>query len=314
MKFFGKISLSLLGAFVLVTSAHAGQGFVANYVDGFRILGDSGVNPWPQYSSIQKRLIDAAQKYPSLAQYVSYGKTVQGRDLSLLRIESPSAASNRAGRPAVEISGTIHGNEYLGIEDDMAVALLEHQKEMPGLQLFLAAGGVIYFIPIVNPDGFTNRGRANSNGTDLNRDFDVLPIQKKAFLEPETASLSNYLEGDLANKGLKLKFSLDYHCCVPALITPWDYTNAYPTQPDLAAFGEISEIQKRTLGFNVGNAADTVGYLAVGTSVDYFYAKYGTLAFTIEGDYGGEASRLQKHLQFLDDVFKRFALKELGLN
>ena len=47
----------------------------------------------------------------------------------------------------------------------------------------------------------------------------------------------------------------------------------------------------------------SLGYLANGTSQDYYYAKHGTLAFTFEGRYGSEDERLPEHVAMWDGIF-----------
>jgi succinylglutamate desuccinylase len=282
-----------------------------NLVDGPQKLGDSGID-YPSYASIEADLKSLAQKYPGLAQVVQYGVTPKGLFNNMLRIAN-ARAPRRAGRPAVEISGAIHGNEYLGIEMDLLKTFVEHPETMPGLQLFLSAGGVIYFIPVVNPDGFMARSRGNSRGADLNRDWDVVPTGQTMFKQPETTNLAKYLEADLTNNQLQLRFAMDYHCCVPGLISPWTYKNAYPTQTDLADYNQVAQWEKQALGFPSGNAMDIAGYNAVGSTLDYYYAKYHTIAFTIEGEYKGEGPRLRGHMQLLNGVFQKLAMKSLGL-
>lgn len=282
-----------------------------NLVDGPIPLGDSGID-FPAYSQIEQDLKSLARQYPGLAELVQYGVTPKGQFLNMLRIAS--SRSPRTGvRPAVEISGAIHGNEYLGIEMDMLKTFVQHPEQLPGLQLFLSAGGVIYYVPVVNPDGYSARDRMNSKGADLNRDWDVIPANNHLFKQSESKDLAQYIDADLRNNQLQLRFVMDYHCCVPGLITPWDYKDAEPNQQDLADYNQIAEWEKQALGFPVGNALQIAGYLAVGTTLDYYYAKYGTLAFTIEGEYKGEGPRLQGHLKLLNAVFERLAMKALKL-
>lgn len=63
------------------------------------------------------------------------------------------------------------------------------------------------------------------------------------------------------------------------------------------------------MGFPWGNPSQTVGYPADATSMDYFYAKYGTLAVAIEGRDGGEISHLKEHLDFIDQTLQRVVLE-----
>jgi hypothetical protein len=47
------------------------------------------------------------------------------------------------------------------------------QKRIRVPKSFSTAGGIIFLVPIVNPDGYDGVRRENENGKDLNRDFDV---------------------------------------------------------------------------------------------------------------------------------------------
>jgi predicted deacylase len=239
------------------------------------------------------------------ATLVRYGQTVNGLNLNMVRIARTDV--NVSSRPAIEISGVIHGNEYLGIEDRLAEHFLDDTASMPGLSAFLAKGGIVYFIPIVNPDGYVRKRRLNANSADLNRDFDLIPRSDMRFTQPETVALARYLEQDLAANQASLKLSLDYHCCVPALITPWSYIDAQPETKDVATFHDIGETNRNTLGYDYGNAMQTVNYLAEGSSIDYFYAKYGTLALAIEGNWFGEEQYFANHVAFWDKMFQKIA-------
>jgi carboxypeptidase T len=274
---------------------------ISNLVDGPSGMNVTPVN-YPEYSEMEARLSALAQRHSARAAFISYGRTVGGASLNVMRIAL--GGPFRSERPAVQISGVIHGNEYLGIEDRLIEHFLNNTASMPGLTAFLNRGGIVYFIPVVNPDGFNRRRRLNNNGADLNRDFDLIPRNDMRFTQPETRALADYLERDMAASTARLKLSLDYHCCVPALITPWSYIDAQPETKDQSAFHTIGSWSDSILGFPYGNAMQTVNYLAEGSSIDYFYAKYGTLALAVEGSWWGEESNLAKHVQFWDTLFK----------
>lgn len=277
---------------------------ISNFVDGLSGRTGTLVN-YPTYGEIEDKLRRAAGRHSQNAALVRYGQSVQGLNLNVLRIAR--AGVRAPSRPAIQISGVIHGNEYLGIEDALAEHFLENQSTLPGLNAFLAKGGVIYFIPVVNPDGFTRKRRLNANGADLNRDFDLIPRNDLRFSQPETRMLADFLERDLNASGATLALSLDYHCCVPALITPWSYVDALPETKDQATFHTLGGHARAILGFEYGNAMETVSYLAEGSSIDYFYAKYGTLALAIEGNWFGEQREFAKHVEFWDKLFQAVA-------
>jgi hypothetical protein len=280
-----------------------------NLVDGPSAFGDSGVDYQP-YAAMERSLAQLAADHPDLATFVHYGKSVDGRNLNALRIAKADKAG-LAGAPAVEISGAIHGNEYLGIEAKLGQHFIEDGAGMPGLTAYLDRGGVIYVIPVVNPDGYESRERGNSHGSDLNRNFDIPPLSDQRLTEPESKALAEYVGNDLGASGLALKLTFDYHCCVPALVMPWTYKDAQPAAEDASRFNFVAQLQKDTLGYIAGNAADTVGYLAAGTTVDYFYAKYDAVGLTLEGQYGGEEAKLDKHVAMWDAIFAAIASDKL---
>ncbi len=293
-----------LGAYALEPARILDFHGISNLVDGQS--GRTGtLVKYPAYTEIESKLRRAAERHPGSATLARYGQSVGGLSLNVLRIARANVRVD--ARPAVQISGVIHGNEYLGIEDALAEHFLDSQSSMPGLDAFLAKGGVVYFIPIVNPDGFARKRRLNDNGADLNRDFDLLPMNDMRFSQPETRALADYLERDMAASGASLKLSLDYHCCVPALITPWTYIDAQPETKDQSTFHAIGAQSRSILGYAYGNAMETVNYLAEGSSIDYFYAKYGTLALAIEGNWWGEERAFSKHVEFWDKMFQAVA-------
>ena len=87
------------------------------------------------------------------------------------------------------------------------------------------------------------------------------------------------------------------------IITPWAYINAQPKPEDQPAFDYISAAGKDIFGLESGNPSQTVGYLAEGSTIDYFYAKWGTLALSIEGRRGGEERHFAEHVKFWDQMF-----------
>ena len=98
-----------------------------------------------------------------------------------------------SARPALLMSGSTHGDEYLNIEDRLPEELLKLSLNKSTVSDFLNRGGVFIFIPILNPDGYDHRNRENSHGVDLNRDWDVPPAGFKGFHEVETNDLARKL-------------------------------------------------------------------------------------------------------------------------
>lgn len=271
------------------------------------LRSDSGIEG-PAYADLAASFLALKDQHAGWVSVHDYGTTPQGRVLRVLKIESP-ARRGRAGRPAVLISGSTHGDEYLNIEDRLPAWFLENRDSSPGLMRYLDAGGVIYLVPILNPDGYENRTRGNSRGVDLNRDFDLVPAGEPKFSEPETKLLADWLDREITAAGVVLKLTVDYHCCNGSLLFPWSYTNDQLPADKLAGHVEIAQLMQQDIdpSYVYGSTGPVLGYLARGTSKDYYFAKYDALAFTYEGDYGNENRKFPKHTLWWDHILSRVA-------
>ncbi len=269
-------------------------------------ISNSGIQR-PEYQSVLQAMRDLVPAYPGWVRVVDYGRSVQGRTLRAVRIQDSTRAQGPGTRPAVLISGSTHGNEYLNVEDRLPEWFLLQRQRRDGVARFLRTGGVIYIVPVVNPDGFSAGTRGNSRGTDLNRDFTVLPSGKVSFREPETRLLAQWLERDLKAAQLKLKLTVDYHCCGRALLFPWQKQAATgATRGNLVKVARMMQEQIEP-GYSYGGTSQVLGYATQGTSKDYYAHRYQALAFTFEGEYRTEAAKFERHTLWWDQVLGHVA-------
>lgn len=261
--------------------------------------GDSGING-PKYADILKGMDRVAAEYPELVQVVEYGKSVKGKPLKLMLVMKPGRWTQR---PTFVMTGSTHGNEYLNIEDRLPEELLKKSKREGAVASYLAHGGAFVFVPILNPDGFDSRIRENAHGVDLNRDWDVPPAGFKGFKEVETRALADKLEA-LSGRGTGLKYrvTVDYHCCIGAVLYPWSYKKENLTDTDTASHQALGDIANKTLKIDVGTTGDVLGYNPVGTTKDYYYVRYGANAFTYEGRYRKENEYLPQHVAWWEGM------------
>ncbi|HRK01082.1 MAG TPA: M14 family zinc carboxypeptidase [Oligoflexia bacterium] len=286
---------------------------ISAFADGVGIESDSGIHG-PNYGDQIQELKNLEAEFAGVGQYVEYGKTVEGRPLAMLRIGGTQVDESTLGGKAVYIGGATHGDEYLNIEDRLARIFLTEwaqgdRSTMPELQRFVAEGGVIYIAPILNPDGYEGRYRENRNGVDLNRDFGLPPENLPGFTQPETRSLVTTLQRDAAAHRLNLRVAVDYHCCIGALLYPWSYDEGpeMPREHEAAyqALGNAMLRPFKDVGrYRLGKTPTLLGYNAVGTSKDYYYAVHGTLAFTFEGVFRKEQANLAQHIAMWESVFR----------
>ncbi|CEF59568.1 Peptidase M14, carboxypeptidase A domain and Carboxypeptidase-like, regulatory domain and Carboxypeptidase, regulatory domain-containing protein [Strongyloides ratti] len=154
-------------------------------------VGDCNPNPkekqWTKYHStkeLEEKLIEIHDKCPNHTVVYVIGKSVQGRDLSVIEF-STTPGKHVAYKPEVKLIGNMHGNEVIGREllirlaDYLCDAIINNKDD---IRKFVESAN-LHILPSMNPDGFEMAlhtspkerawltGRGNANGKDLNRNF-----------------------------------------------------------------------------------------------------------------------------------------------
>ncbi len=292
-------ALVVVFALGLITPASATD-FPDDPLLGLMFDSDSGIQG-PAYSKIVDELNQIAATHAAVAKVHRYGTSPQGRPLTLIKIARPGATVTM---PAIYIGGSIHGNEYLNIEDRLPRWFAE-AAEQPGVVAnYLAQGGAIYIAPILNPDGYDRRRRANSRGVDLNRDYTVLAANVTGLKETETKSLVDFLNADLALNRQRLELAMDYHCCIGALLYPWSFTGPTLSPRDRDRHLAIAQTMQKNLGTELkfGTTPLILGYSAKGTSKDFYFEHFGALGFTFEGRVGREDRYFPEHTAMWSEI------------
>ncbi len=189
--------------------------------------GKEGPKAWPSFEQFATRMQNIADSYPDLVRLVSIGKSVQGRDIWLLKIsDNPDVEEDE---PEFKYTSTVHGNESVGAE--MTIRLAELLTGSYGTEPELTAlvdGMEIWLGPIHNPDGYVSGSRYNAHGVDLNRDFPdriTDPVDDPTGREPETQAFMVF--------GYEHRFVMgaNYHTGTLVVNYPWD---TVPSPPDYA--------------------------------------------------------------------------------
>ena len=188
--------------------------------------GDSGISSGKSFEAIISDFRALSTRFTGQTEIIEYGQSTSGRPLTMMKImnRTISATSTGQQRPAVLISEGIHGNEYLNITDRLPEQFLAGQQANSGFQRFVAAGGVVFVVPILNPDGYEARQRENAQGQDLNRDWSIKAAGNNGFTQPETRLLAERIRQEAQAGNLAVKATMEYHCCIGGLIYPWAYT------------------------------------------------------------------------------------------
>ncbi|XP_030634505.1 carboxypeptidase D isoform X1 [Chanos chanos] len=147
------------------------------------ITADEGetYNKYYNYEELSHLFKSLAQKNAHIANLTSVGKSVEGRELWVMRI-TKDPNSDVPGKPKFKYVGNMHGDET--ISRQVLVYLVEYLLSNYGDDhrvTELVNNTDIYIMPSMNPDGFekstegscdgATAGRHNANDFDLNRSF-----------------------------------------------------------------------------------------------------------------------------------------------
>lgn len=159
------------------------------------------------YVELTRRLKSLAQRYPHIANISSIGRSVEGRELWVMRI-TREPFTEVPGKPKFKYVGNMHGDET--VSRQVLVYLLEYLLMMYGDDqriTELVNSTDIYIMPSMNPDGFENSvegncnghagGRNNARSIDLNRSF------------PDQFTLIHVNEADVPENTAMIKWILD---------------------------------------------------------------------------------------------------------
>lgn len=168
---------------------------------------------------IGERLKAVAQKFPNLAKVFSIGKSVQGRDLWVVKLSQNVQTDD--GRPEFKYIANMHGDEIMGRE--LMVLLIEDLTANYGKDAFitdLMNKTQIYIMPSMNPDGAQAVRRGNANYVDLNRDFpDFSTEDNKNTADGRAVETQAVMKWQATRKFV---LSANFHGGAEVVNYPWD--------------------------------------------------------------------------------------------
>jgi hypothetical protein len=226
--------------------------------------------------------------------------TIEGREVYCVKIsDNPEVDEDE---PEMLYTALHHSREPASMQQQVFFMyyLLENYNN-PEIK-YLVDNTEMYFIPMVNPDGYLenevsdpNGGglwRKNkrdngdgTNGVDLNRNYgyqwgyDNVGSSNDGssdafrgtagFSEPETQMMKAFCEAHEFN------FAINYHTYSDLLIFPYGYAENTFT-PEHDSFMAWSELMTSENNYLYGTANQTVNYTGNGTSDDWMYAEQST--------------------------------------
>ncbi|HGY56371.1 MAG TPA: T9SS type A sorting domain-containing protein [Caldithrix abyssi] len=251
------------------------------------------------FSEVKAELDSMRLMYPNLiTEKVSIGTSQLGNNLWMVKIsDNPDIAEDE---PEALYTALHHAREPQSMMTLMYFMyhILEQYGNDPQIT-YLIDHRELYFVPVVNPDGYLyneqtdpNGGgnwrknrRDNGDGTygvDLNRNYGYewgydnegsSPYTGSdtyrgsyAFSEPETQAIR-----DFCNQH-NFALTLNYHSYSDLLICPWGYKADYKT-PDSLQYDRYGPDMTRYNHYEYGTGDQTVGYLVNGDSDDWMYGE-----------------------------------------
>ncbi|KAJ8681685.1 hypothetical protein QAD02_017477 [Eretmocerus hayati] len=250
---------------------------------------------WNRYHSLEDMYVwmdSLARSYPAKVSLIVGGKTYQGREIRGVKLSFGGA---RVERPGIFIEGGIHAREW--ISPATVTYLIDRLVRSENSEVRrLAEAYDWYIIPSFNPDGYVysqtsnrmwrktvSKGNYFCKGTDANRNWNYNwngggasrnPCAEDyggstVFSEIETRTLSQYIK----SIGDKLFAYISFHSYSQLLIIPY-----CDTKKHIGNYNQTYAIGRKALDalsaihgtrYKIGNAYETVGYFASGSSSDW---------------------------------------------
>lgn len=252
--------------------------------------------PYYSYAEAVAEMNGLHAQYPSLVSVPeSLGAGWEGRAVWAFKVSNSPVADN--GKPGALYTGVHHAREPITVTLNLGFAryLCQNYSTDQGIKT-LVDNRKIWFIPVVNPDGYVynqtypdsmwrkNR-RNNGDGTygvDLNRNYPFMwgydnsgssPVPSDETYRGPFAGSEPEVQAVMAlmiREGY-FKMALNYHSYSNLWIYPWGYINENTV--DSFVYRDLAEEVTYYNGYSYGTGQETVGYVSNGDSDDWMYGE-----------------------------------------
>lgn len=273
-----------------------------------------GYRGYHTYRTLTAELDSLAAAHPHQVAVSSYGRSVQGRPLLLVKISDDVRTDSR--EPEVLFSCAQHAREHLTVE--MCVHIVRRLAQGYGTDpaiTQLVKSRVIWVVPMANPDGAEydistglfamwrkNRQPSPENteiGTDLNRNWgdewaccggsssnpgNDTYHGTAPFSAPETAQLRDWVNSRVVRGVQQITAHIDFHSFSELVLWPYGFT-AGDTGPgldnsDAMAFRKLGEQMAATNGYTPEQSSHL--YINDGSIGDWMWARHHIWSYTFE--------------------------------
>lgn len=262
---------------------------------------DANLGQYHTYAETEAMLTSLAATYPTLAERTVIGTSLQGRNITALKISDNVGVDE--SEPEVLYMGNHHARELMSVEIPLLFAeyLLQNYGVNSTITNYID-NREIYVVPMVNPDGhfYVQQNHAGSSntwwrknrrdngdftfGVDLNRNYAFewgydnvgsSPLTNSevyrgpgSFSEPETQVIRDFVNG----REFVSWFS--YHSYGELLLYGWGYV--YANTPDHEAIAALADTLALENNYLAGNPASGAIYITNGDSDDWGYGEQTT--------------------------------------
>lgn len=220
------------------------------------------------FDEVQAWMKSVESAHPAFVKQIPYGLSQGSRPLVALQVGLDE------NKPALMITAATHGDEVITTEVLMALVnqLVEgYGRDRRFTQMI--DGHRLYFIPVVNVDGFIRTDRYET-GRDPNRSYPY-PGHEAQSPTPSIRAVINFFQARA------IAGSIDFHAYGELIMYPWAYTHDPVPSATKSVFDRLTSHMAETNRYTYGPISDVI-YVAPGSSADFYFWKKGSLSLGIE--------------------------------
>jgi hypothetical protein len=238
---------------------------------------------YPSHAQMTAKLRAAVEKLPGRMKLFSIGKSLNGKDLWVVKI-SDNVETDET-EPEFKYISSMHGDEITGRE--LTTFMIEEIAEKYGKDKMiteLVDNTEIFIMPSMNPDGTDLHQRGNANGVDLNRnypDWTVNAANSSAGVQLENKHVMAW------QASRQFALSANFHGGSVVVNYPWDATyDRHPMDKFMQelshVYAELNPEMRNSSEFEGGITNGSDWYVVKGGMQDWSVFYHNDLQVTIE--------------------------------
>ena len=277
-----------------------------NFIDDEDFKFPTKDEAYHTYDEVREVLHSLAERYPHIVELTVLGKTVEEREIPMIRLTHRDNRDGEFFTPGILFVGSHHAREHLSTEIPLLLAkhLAENYDSDEKIKRLINTRD-IYIVPILNVDGKLHDikgGRYKSwrknrslndgsryRGVDLNRNYSYRwgkggSSKRRSsnvyrgpapFSEPETTAIKTFIESHS-----NIFVLLSYHTYSELILYPWGGSYDGIGGEDQKVFKKMANDMAQWTNYKPMQASSL--YIATGDTCDWAYGEHGIYCFTFE--------------------------------